>query len=80
MKITFFADIGFAGCGNEYTIDVPDDYTPFDLDDLAWDMAVEWAQSWIGDERLFSEEQWEEIGDSFEEEYVSSWWEKAEDS
>lgn len=75
-KVTFFADLGWCGCNDEQTLEVDASMTDKELDNMAWEMACEWSQSWEGDERLMSEEEWDELEPGqFEAEFVSGWWE-----
>lgn len=74
--IEFQLDIGFCGCGDEGTMIVSDDMTNDDIDQMVHDMAMEWAQSWEGDERLGwgnEDEDQEEVTDMFYQNVCGSW-------
>jgi hypothetical protein len=76
--IEYELDIGFCGCGDEGTIQVPDDMTNSEIDEMISNMAHEWADSWEGDSRLgFTEDAneatMEEESDSFRENVCGSW-------
>lgn len=58
-RIAYILEVGFCGCQSEGTMEVSDDMTPGDIDSLIWEMAREHGQSWEGDTRLYSEEEWE---------------------
>ena len=63
-KIYYELDVGYCGCGDEGVIDVGD-MPEKSYDDLVNEMALEWANQWVGDERLMSEEEWKEDEESF---------------
>ena len=76
--IYYNLEIGFACCNDEGTMDVPDDMTDAQIDIMIHEEALEWAQSWEGDERLGfdpyqSEEDMEQEIQSFYENVDSSW-------
>lgn len=77
MKITYKLEIGFAGCNEEGEIELPDDMGDHEIDLHIGEMAMEYAQMWVGDTRLFSEEEWEEGEEQFFE-GVYGYWEKVE--
>lgn len=71
-KIKYVIDLGFAGCGDEGEEEIDDGMSKEQIDAYVDDMAQEWAQSWEGDERLYSE--WgEEETESFYENVCGSW-------
>lgn len=80
-KIRVNLDIGFAGCGHEDIIEVPENMTPAEIDEMVHDMAMDWAQSWEGDERLgwgHEDEDQEEVTEQFYE-GVGGTWEDTDD-
>ena len=83
-KIDYVLDIGYCGCQDEGTTTVPDDMTDHEIDIMVNDMAVEWAGSWEGDERLGfdpdgSEEEQAQEAEHFYEGVSGSWHWTAED-
>lgn len=75
MKIFYELDIGYAGCGDEGEIEVDDNMTDKQIDEYVHEMALDWAQSWDGDERLGDE--WDEEGTAQFYENVSGSWRHA---
>ena len=63
-KIRYSLEIGFAGCQDEGVMEVDDEISEQEIEDVLNEMALNWASGWEGDERLFSEEEWEEEGAS----------------
>ena len=77
-KIKYVLEIGYAGCGDEGVMEVDDNMTDGEIDDMVNDMAMEHASSWEGDERLgwdedMSEDENEQQTESFYEGVCGSW-------
>lgn len=73
MKILYTLEIGFFGCGDSGYLEYPDD-TPEDLIERdVNELALEWASSWQGDTRLYSEDEWDEMGEEAFEFYEGAY-------
>lgn len=77
-KIAYKIDIGYHGCGDSGTIEVPDDTTDDEINRIVEEMTMEHAASWEGDERLgwgseMSEEEFEQETEFFYENVSSDW-------
>lgn len=59
-KIMYEINLGWAGVGEEDEMEVDDNATDSDIDAMVHEMALECASSWEGDQRLMSEEEWED--------------------
>ena len=65
-KIYYHVGIGFAGCDEDAVIEVDDDATDAEINEIVHEAANEWAASWEGDERLgwdYDEMSEEEVAD-----------------
>ncbi len=77
-KIRYDLDIGYPGCNDEGVMEVEDNMTDAEIDDMVNDMAAEHGNSWEGDERLgwwsdMTEEEREEENEYFRENVCGSW-------
>ncbi|MAX04768.1 MAG: hypothetical protein CL883_05545 [Dehalococcoidia bacterium] len=75
-KIKLVASIGFAGCDDEDIIEVDDDVSDEELQNMADEFSMEHAASWEGDERLG---EWDEDSIEMFFENAHGWWEEVED-
>lgn len=76
-KIKYEIDTGYAGCSSEGTMEFPDDTLDGVIDHEVWLQAQDEAQSWEGDERIMSEEDWQKA-ENIESFYADcdGWWEE----
>jgi hypothetical protein len=77
-KIDYTLDIGFPGCQEEGTMDVPNNMSTAEIDEMVAEMANEYSQSWVGDTRLgfdpdATDEEQEDEEAHFMENVCGSW-------
>ena len=76
--IKYNLEIGYCGCNDEGTTTVPDSMSNSDIDQMVYEMAMEHAQGWEGDERLawdsdMTEEEYDQATEWFYENVCGSW-------
>jgi hypothetical protein len=83
-KIYYELDIGYCGCDDKGIIEVGDDMSDADIDDMVHEMALEHAASWEGDERLgfsnpddfeggYDSDEYQQEVDNFYDNVCGSW-------
>lgn len=76
--IAYTLEIGYPGCEEQGEMNIPDDFTDADIDNLIDSMAIEHANEWEGDSRLgwdceMSQEKEEEYTEQFYEGVYGHW-------
>ena len=72
MLIKYHLEVGYCGCDDEGVINIPSD-REHEIDNIVNDLAMNWAEQWVGDTRLMDEEEWEENEENFWGDVGGSW-------
>ncbi len=58
-KIEYTLETGYSGCSDHGEMEVDDNATDEEINQMIWEMAQEHGVSWEGDERLMDEDEWQ---------------------